>query len=150
MNSQNNKDAGINAENTGTETKNFDDIYSSSNKLSPQTEENLSDNGEKSEVAKAKRSIHDDIDDEEILSAIRWHTTGKSDMSLLDKIIYIADMIEPSRDFDGVKEIRKITLKNLDKGVLAGINHTIKYLLEDDKLLDINTIEARNYLLLNK
>ena len=90
------------------------------------------------------------IDDEEILSAIRWHTTGKSDMSLLDKIIYIADMIEPSRDFDGVKEIRKITLKNLDKGVLAGINHTIKYLLEDDKLLDINTIEARNYLLLNK
>lgn len=61
MNSQNNKDAGINEENTGTETKNFDDIYSSSNKLSPQTEENLSDNGGKSEVA--KRSIHDDIDD---------------------------------------------------------------------------------------
>ena len=51
------------------------------------------------------------IEDEEILSAIRWHTTGKENMTKLEKIIYIADMIEPSRDFDGVEELRKVTLE---------------------------------------
>ena len=48
------------------------------------------------------------IDDEEILQAIRVHTTGAAKMSLLDKIIYVADYIEPGRDFPGVKEAREI------------------------------------------
>ncbi len=88
-----------------------------------------------------------DIDDEEILSAIRWHTTGKENMSKLDKIIYIADMIEPSRNFDGVEEIRNTTLNNLDEGVLLGLNHTLKFLLDKNFLIDINTVKARNYLI---
>ncbi|MBE6051414.1 MAG: HD domain-containing protein [Clostridium sp.] len=91
-----------------------------------------------------------DIKDEEILSAIRWHTTGKEDMTKLEKIIYIADMIEPSRVFDGVEEIREETLKDLDKGVLLGLSHSIKYLLENGNLIDINTVKARNYLISNK
>ncbi|MGL5648076.1 MAG: bis(5'-nucleosyl)-tetraphosphatase (symmetrical) YqeK, partial [Clostridium sp.] len=94
-------------------------------------------------VAKEKFNIND----EEILSAIRFHTTGKEDMSLLDKIIYIADMIEPSRVFDGVGEIRKEVLENLDKGVLVGMNHTISFLLSKNGMIEENTIKARNYLL---
>jgi predicted HD superfamily hydrolase involved in NAD metabolism len=69
------------------------------------------------------------IDDDEILDAIRWHTTGKEDMSTLTKIIYIADMIEPGRNFDGVDEIKILLARNL--------------------LIDENTIKARNYFLFN-
>lgn len=90
------------------------------------------------------------VDDEEILEAIRVHTTGKENMSTLDKIIYIADMIEPSRSFDGLEEIRNATLEDLDKGVLMGLNHTIKFLLSKGSIIDINTINARNYLVLQK
>ena len=90
------------------------------------------------------------IVDTEILEAMRWHTTGKENMSKLEKIIYIADMIEPSRVFPGVDEIRKATLEDLDSGVLMGLNHTIKFLLEQNALIDINTIKARNYLIDSK
>ena len=95
-------------------------------------------------VAKEKLNI----DDKEILSAMRWHTTGKEDMSTLEKILYIADMIEPSRNFDGVEEIRELTFKDLDKGVFLGLTHSIKFLLTKDLLIDINTIKARNYFLI--
>ena len=71
-------------------------------------------------------------------------------MSKLEKIIYIADMIEPSRTYDGVDKIRSEVLKDLDSGVLMGMEHTIKYLLSNGQLIDINTIKARNYLVMNK
>lgn len=90
------------------------------------------------------------VDDEEILEAIRVHTTGKENMSTLDKIIYIADMIEPSRSFDGLEEIRNATLEDLDKGVLMGLDHSIKFLLSKGAIIDINTMNARNYLVLQK
>lgn len=93
-------------------------------------------------VAKSKLNI----DDEEILESLRWHTTGKEDMSTLEKIIYIADMIEPSRSFEGLEEIRKATFENLDKGVYVGLTYSIKFLIDKDLLLDENTIKARNYL----
>ncbi|MGN0027959.1 MAG: bis(5'-nucleosyl)-tetraphosphatase (symmetrical) YqeK [Clostridium sp.] len=90
------------------------------------------------------------IEDEEILSAMRWHTTGKENMSKLDKVIYMADMIEPNRNFKGVDILRRETFKDLDNGVLQGLNHTIKYLLNKDVPININSIKARNYLLLHK
>lgn len=93
-------------------------------------------------VAKGKLNI----DDEEILESLRWHTTGKENMSKLEKIIYIADMIEPSRSFEGLEEIRKATFENLDKGVYVGLTHSIRFLVDKDLLLDENTIKARNYL----
>lgn len=86
-----------------------------------------------------------EIDDEEILEAIRWHTTGKENMNKIDEIIYIADMIEPNRKFNGVEEIREATYVNLQQGVVKGLNHTIQYLLENGKCIDLNTIKARNY-----
>lgn len=93
-------------------------------------------------VAENELKIHD----EEILESLRWHTTGKEDMSVLVKIIYIADMIEPGRSFEGLEEIRKATFENLDKGVYTGLTHSIKFLIDKDLLIDENTIRARNYL----
>lgn len=90
------------------------------------------------------------IEDEEILSAMRWHTTGKENMTKLEKIVYLADLIEPSRDFPGVNEIRDFAEKNLDLAVLEGLTHTTKYLLQKGFAIDVNTIKARNYLLYNK
>ncbi len=63
---------------------------------------------------------------EEISSAIRWHTTGKSDMSTLEKIIYLADAIEPSRDFEGVEELRELAYENLDKAMAAALERSIE------------------------
>lgn len=87
------------------------------------------------------------IEDEEILDSIRWHTTGKENMSILTKIIYIADMIEPNRNFNGIEDIRKVTFDNLDAGVYSGLTHNIEFLLTKDLLIDENTIKARNYFL---
>lgn len=89
------------------------------------------------------------INDKEILDAVRWHTTGKEDMSILTKIIYIADMIEPGRYFPGVEEIRRETFENLDRGVYLGLTHSIQFLLGKNLLIDENTIKARNYFLFN-
>lgn len=90
------------------------------------------------------------IKDEEILDSIRWHTTGKENMSSLTKIIYIADMIEPNRNFEGVEELRKVTFENLDRGVFCGLTSSIKVLLKQNLLIDENTMRARNYFLFNK
>lgn len=54
--------------------------------------------------------------DDEIYNAILWHTTGKANMTLLEKVIYLADYIEPNRDFDGVEDLRKVVWEDLDKG----------------------------------
>ena len=93
--------------------------------------------------AKAKLGI----ENEEILDSIRWHTTGKENMSILTKIIYIADMIEPNRNFNGIEDLRKITFDNLDAGVYSGLTHNIEFLLTKNLLIDENTIKARNYFL---
>lgn len=90
------------------------------------------------------------VDDEEILSAIDFHSTGKSDMSILEKIIYIADYIEDGRVYDGVEALRETTYKSLDDGVLEGLNNTIKIVIEKDKVIHPYTLEARNYLVIEK
>lgn len=90
------------------------------------------------------------IDDEEILSAMRWHTTGKENMTNLEKIIYLSDLIEPSRNFEGLEEIRKVSYENLDLAMLKALTHTTIYLLEKGYAVDLNSIKARNYLVYNK
>ncbi len=86
---------------------------------------------------------------DEIYSAIWWHTTGKPDMSLLEKIIYLADYIEPTRDFPGVEELRKTVRADLDAGLLMGLNMTIREMEEMGNPIHKNTREARDYLLKN-
>lgn len=63
---------------------------------------------------------------EEISRAIRWHTTGKSDMTSLEKIIYLADIIEPSRDFEGVEELRELAYEDLDRAMAVSLERSIE------------------------
>ncbi|MBQ8217444.1 MAG: nicotinate (nicotinamide) nucleotide adenylyltransferase [Oscillospiraceae bacterium] len=58
---------------------------------------------------------------EAVREAIRWHTTGKPDMSILEKIIYLADYIEPTRDFEGVEKLRELAYENLDEAMILGL-----------------------------
>ena len=86
------------------------------------------------------------VADPEILSAITWHTTGKEDMTLLEKIIYLADYIEPSRDFPGVEVLRKCVYEDLDRGLLMGLEMTVQEMTEMGNPVHHATIEARDWL----
>ena len=87
------------------------------------------------------------INDEDILMSIRYHTTGRKNMSILEKIIYIADYIEPLRKFNGVEELRNLSKIDLDAAIIQSLENTIKYVISQKGLLHIDTIYARNYLL---
>lgn len=84
------------------------------------------------------------IDDEEILDAIRYHTVGRAKMTKLEKIIYVSDMAEESRDFQGVLDIREKLLKNLDDAVLAALKFSVEFNIKKDKLIHPGTIDAWN------
>ncbi|MGI6150619.1 MAG: nicotinate-nucleotide adenylyltransferase [Christensenellales bacterium] len=88
------------------------------------------------------------IDDEQVLSAIRCHTTGRANMTLLDKILYISDAIEPNRDYEGVLELRRLVFEDLDKAVLEYTNNSIAYIVKTGRLLHRNTVDARNDMVL--
>ena len=90
------------------------------------------------------------IEDEDVLNSISYHTTGRKNMTILEKIIYIADYIEPMRNFPGVDELRKIAYSNLDEALLLSFDNTIKYVITKGQLLHLDTIEARNYILYNR
>ena len=85
--------------------------------------------------------------EDEVYEAIRWHTTGKAAMTLLEKVIYMADYIEPNRDFDSVEELRRRTYEDLDRGLLLGLTETIREMEQRGVPVHKNTWEARNYLL---
>jgi predicted HD superfamily hydrolase involved in NAD metabolism len=84
------------------------------------------------------------ITDGEILDAIRYHTTGRKGMAQLEKIIFIADYTEPSRDFPGVDEIRNVLQQSLDRAVLYALDNTLEYLIGKKQLIHPDTVEARN------
>ncbi|MCI1945789.1 bis(5'-nucleosyl)-tetraphosphatase (symmetrical) YqeK [Clostridium luticellarii] len=87
------------------------------------------------------------ICDEDILSAVKYHTTGKKNMNILEKIVYISDYIEPLRDFPGVEELREKALTDLNGALLDAFNNTIKVVISRNQLLHLNTIQGRNYLI---
>lgn len=89
-----------------------------------------------------------DITDAEIIDAVLYHTTAKADMSILTKIIYMADYIEPNRSFDGVNELRELAYKDLDEAIMVGLDYTICELVEKGSAFHIDTVNARNWLLL--
>lgn len=88
------------------------------------------------------------IVDEDILNAIKYHTTGRPNMSLLEKIIFIGDYIEPNRSFRGIENIRTLAYEDLDKSILLALNTSLKFLIKKDKLISTYSIEARNYLMI--
>lgn len=86
------------------------------------------------------------IDDEEILSAITYHTTGKPNMTLFEKIIYIADYIEPNRKIlPHMDEIRYESYHNINKALVLILDNTIGYLRYQNKPIDDITLETYKY-----
>ncbi|MCH3923095.1 bis(5'-nucleosyl)-tetraphosphatase (symmetrical) YqeK [Limosilactobacillus sp.] len=82
--------------------------------------------------------------DEDILNAVRHHTTGAAVMSKLEQVIYMADYIEPARDFAGVETARQLTEQDLGAGVAYQTKHTLEYLIENNKPVYPKTIETYN------
>lgn len=87
------------------------------------------------------------ITDEEVLNAIRYHTSGRVNMTQLDKIICLADYMEPGRDFPGVGKIRELAKHNIEEALVAGFDSTIELLIERGKRIFPLTVLARNDLL---
>lgn len=86
------------------------------------------------------------VNDPEILSAIACHTTGKPDMSLLDKILYIADYIEPRRyKIKDLPAIRRLAFEDLDQALFQIMEGTLRYLKESGTYADIMTQNAYHY-----
>lgn len=81
---------------------------------------------------------------EDVCDAIACHTTGRADMTLIDKIIYLADYIEETRDFEGVKTARKLANSDLDKALMYCFDSSLRDLLHRKKLIHQDTIAARN------
>ena len=84
---------------------------------------------------------------EEVASAIAWHTTGKPDMTKLEKIVYLADMIEPNRSYPTVDEIRAAAERDLDEGTLLALDRTIAFLQEQGTAVCEDSSFARDFLL---
>ena len=88
------------------------------------------------------------VNDRDIVEAIRWHTTGKPGMNTLEKIIFIADYIEPNRKMlPGMEQIRKASFEDLDLAMYLILKNTIAYLKEtqDEDKIDTNSMQAYEY-----
>ena len=87
-----------------------------------------------------------DINDEDILSAIECHTTGKPQMNLLEKIVYVADYIEPLRyKMPRLDVIRKLAFEDIDECLKLILSDTLKYLKSSGMMIDKATIDTYNY-----
>ena len=84
---------------------------------------------------------------DEVYEAIYWHTTGKANMKTLEKVLYLADYIEPSREeFEGLGELRKLAYEDIDKALLLGCELTIQDMKARGNQVHHNTQEARDFL----
>ena len=89
-----------------------------------------------------KHVLH--IEDEDVYNAVRYHTTGRKNMTLLEKVIFIADFISKDRNYPGVEDMRKTAYKSLDKAIVEGIAFTITELAKDRAPIVPETIDAYN------
>ena len=87
------------------------------------------------------------FDDPQIRSACAYHTTGSPDMNVLDKIVMIGDLIEPTRQYDGVDELRRLAESDLDTAVLKSVDATLIYLIKRGRMIDPRPLLLRNKLL---
>lgn len=87
------------------------------------------------------------IEDREILDAIRYHTTGRAEMSLMDEIIYLADFISADRDYKDVDIMRKKVDESRAEGLLYATGYTIKSVVKKGKILHPDTVNAYNWLI---
>ncbi|TDL82226.1 bis(5'-nucleosyl)-tetraphosphatase (symmetrical) YqeK [Peribacillus frigoritolerans] len=86
------------------------------------------------------------IYDAEVLDAIRYHTSGRENMTLLDKVIYVADYIEPGRIFPGADEVRELAKNDLNKALIVSMKNTILFLLKKNQAIYPETLQSYNFL----
>ncbi len=86
------------------------------------------------------------IHDEDLINAVKYHTTGRCGMSKLEKIIFLADAVEPNREYEGVDELRKRAYQDLDQAVLFSLESTIAFVEQKGVYMDKDTLEARDYI----
>ncbi|SMO50902.1 bis(5'-nucleosyl)-tetraphosphatase (symmetrical) YqeK [Melghirimyces algeriensis] len=84
------------------------------------------------------------VNDPDVLNAIRYHTSGRPHMSLLERVIFLADYIEPGRRFPGVDEVRELARKSLDQAVLKSLDNTLVFLIQKGHKVYPLTLAARN------
>ena len=84
-------------------------------------------------------------EDEDILNAVKYHTTGRAAMSTLEKIIYLADLIEPNRDYPAAMKIKPVCFQDLNQAMLLSLKMTINFILKRTSPIDLNTVFAYNY-----
>ena len=77
-----------------------------------------------------------------VYEAIRWHTTGKPDMTRFEKILYLADYIEPTRDFEGIEELRTLAYRDLDAAMALGLKMTIEEIRRAGREVFVDTLDA--------
>ena len=85
-------------------------------------------------------------EDKAVVDAIRSHTTGKADMNLLEKIIYVADYMEPNRDFDGVEQMRRLADTDITAALRMGLNMTVDLLIRQNRAVSPESRQALEYL----
>jgi len=85
------------------------------------------------------------VTDEEVLSAIACHTSGKKNMSVLDKLVFLADLVEEERSYPGVERLRKLFWEDLDACLLAALEDTVEYLTRSGMPVYGITLAAREY-----
>ena len=86
------------------------------------------------------------IEDKELLNAVSYHTTGRAGMTLLEKIIFLADAIEPGRKYPDVEKIRETAYVDIDRACIESLERTVKYVREIGEYLDPDTEKAIDYL----
>ena len=86
------------------------------------------------------------VEDTDIINAILYHTTGRPEMSILEKIVYIADYMEPARDqAPNLELIRKLSFQNLDEALLIILEDTLNHLKDSEKEIDPMTQKTYDY-----
>lgn len=85
------------------------------------------------------------IADEDVLNAIRRHTVGAREMTQVDKCVFVADFIEPHRDFPGIDEAREYAEKSIDSAVAFELKHSIRHLIDKNREIYPATFESYNY-----
>ena len=90
-----------------------------------------------------------EIDDEDILNSIRFHTVARKDMSLLEEIIYLADLTSADRDYPDVDYMRKLVKKDIEESMIYALQYSVSDVVRRKSLLPKHTIEAYNRYIYN-
>jgi len=90
------------------------------------------------------------VEDEDVLNAIRYHTTGRENMSDLEKVVYIADLVEPNRKFSGVEELRQLKEQGLDVMMEASVKHSIEFLESKNQPVFPDSLKCFKYFVQQK